>query len=334
MKILYAVQGTGNGHIARALDIYPALTEFGDVDILLSGIQGDIQLPFPVKYRLGGLSFIFGKHGGVDKWATVKKMKLVKLIRDIYTLPVHNYDLIINDFEVVSAWACKLRKKNCISLSHQSAVLHPDTPKPQQKDFFGDWILKYYAPTNSFFGFHFKAFDKNIFTPIIRKQVRELKVSDEGHYTVYLPSYDDNTLVKELSAFETIKWQVFSKHCKEAFDFKNIQVKPIENDAFVRSMASSKGILCGAGFETPAETLFLGKKLLSIPMHGQYEQQCNAAFLASMGIPVIDALSKKNRAIIAEWLDNDKHIKVNYPDNTKQVVTQVVEAYWATQKGN
>lgn len=332
MKILYAVQGTGNGHIARALDIYPALTEFGEVDILLSGIQGDIELPFPVKYHFKGLSFIFGKHGGVDKWATIKKLRLGRLIKDIYALPVNEYDLIINDFELVSAWACKLRKKNCVSLSHQSAVLHPKAPKPEQYDLFGDWILRYYAPANSFFGFHFKAFDKNIFTPVIRKQVRELKVTDEGHYTVYLPSYDDNTLVRELSAFESIKWQVFSKHCKEAFDFKNITVRPIENEAFVQSMASSRGILCGAGFETPAESLFLGKKLLSIPMHGQYEQQCNAAYLASMGIPIIDELNKKNRAVIAAWLDNDKHVAVDYPDNIKEVVTQVIEAYWATQK--
>jgi hypothetical protein len=35
-------------------------------------------------------------------------------------------------------------------------------------------------------------------------------------------------------------------------------------------------------FETPAEALFLGKKLLVIPMTGQYEQECNAAALAAL----------------------------------------------------
>ncbi|MGC4057862.1 MAG: hypothetical protein QM743_07040 [Chitinophagaceae bacterium] len=80
MRILYAIQGTGNGHLARSLDIYPALRQYGEVDVLVSGIQTEMQLPFPVKYRFYGLSFIFGKHGGIDKWETAKRMKPLRLI--------------------------------------------------------------------------------------------------------------------------------------------------------------------------------------------------------------------------------------------------------------
>ena len=39
MKILYAIQGTGNGHLSRARDIIPILQKKGDVDILVSGTQ-------------------------------------------------------------------------------------------------------------------------------------------------------------------------------------------------------------------------------------------------------------------------------------------------------
>lgn len=334
MKILYAIQGTGNGHLARAFDIYPALCRYGTVDILVSGIQGDLSLPFPVKYKLYGLSFIFGKKGGVDKWATFKKAKLGRLILDIFKLPVNDYDLIINDFEAVSAWACKLKKKKCISLSHQSAVLHPNAPKPQKKDLLGALILKYYAPVSSSFGFHFTAFGQNIFTPIIRKQVREISISNNGHYTVYLPSYDDNIIVKELSTFENVEWQVFSKHCKEPFQFKNISITPIENNKFLNSLASCTGVLCGAGFETPAESLFLGKKLLAIPMIGQYEQQCNAACLKAMNVPVIASLNKTNKNEIAAWLKSEQRVKVNYEDNTEKIVSKVVEAHWSGISAN
>jgi len=66
MKILYAVQGTGNGHITRAIEIIEYLQKKGDLDILVSGIQSDIELPFKVKYKFSGLSFIFGKNGGID----------------------------------------------------------------------------------------------------------------------------------------------------------------------------------------------------------------------------------------------------------------------------
>ena len=66
MKILYAVQGTGNGHLSRAMDVVPCLRNFGEVDVLVSGIQADLVLPFEVKYRLHSLSFIFRKSGRVD----------------------------------------------------------------------------------------------------------------------------------------------------------------------------------------------------------------------------------------------------------------------------
>lgn len=51
MKILYALQGTGNGHISRARAIIPILQNYCSVDILVSGYQKDIDLPFEVKYQ-------------------------------------------------------------------------------------------------------------------------------------------------------------------------------------------------------------------------------------------------------------------------------------------
>lgn len=66
MKILYAIQGTGNGHIARARDIIPVLREYADTDILISGHQCELDLPWPVKFNLKGLGFTFGQKGGID----------------------------------------------------------------------------------------------------------------------------------------------------------------------------------------------------------------------------------------------------------------------------
>jgi predicted glycosyltransferase len=39
MKVLYAIQGTGNGHLSRAEDIVPQLRKRCQVDILVSGTQ-------------------------------------------------------------------------------------------------------------------------------------------------------------------------------------------------------------------------------------------------------------------------------------------------------
>src|SRR5690606_36718109 len=123
MKILYGVQGTGNGHLCRALDIIPILQTFGEVDVQVSGIQADIELPFPVTYRLHGLSFIFGKSGGVDLWRTFMSSTVRRFIKEINTLPVEKYDLIISDFEPFLAWARQTRDIPCIARSHQIAAL-------------------------------------------------------------------------------------------------------------------------------------------------------------------------------------------------------------------
>jgi hypothetical protein len=90
-------------------------------------------------------------------------------------------------------------------------------------------------------------------------------------------------------------------------------------------MLSCTGILCGAGFETPAEALFLKKKLLVIPMKGQYEQQCNAAALAESGVPVIKSLKKKYIAKIKNWTENTQFIPVSYPDITEEIIDQLIE---------
>lgn len=325
MKILYAIQGTGNGHISRARDIIPHLMSFCQCDILISGTQCDVELGYPVKYRYRGLSFVFGKSGGIDIWKTLLNANLFKLKREIDHLPVEDYDLVINDFEPVSAWACQKRNVQCISLSHQGSLKYDKAPHPKSMDFLGKFILENYAPASVNFGFHFKSYDEFIFTPVIRKQVRDCEVEELDHYTVYLPSFDDKYLVKKLSKFENVNWHVFSKHSKRSYRYGRVSVQPIENKQFVQDLSKSSGVLCGAGFETPAEALFLNKKLIVIPMKGQYEQQCNAAALEEMGVPVLKNLRSKNLSRIGDWLQSEDKITVDYPDITRSIVSRIIE---------
>ncbi|MFD2554897.1 glycosyltransferase family protein [Sphingobacterium tabacisoli] len=324
MKILYAIQGTGNGHLCRAMDVIPCLQQFGEVDVLISGIQADIPLPFEIKYRLHGLSFIFGKSGGVDLWKTFMSSTIRKFIQEINSVPVEKYDLVINDFEPITAWACHTKDIRCIGLSHQIGALHPDSPKPEEGDMMGKFIMKNYAPVSDAYGFHFKSYHKSIYTPVIRESIRSLDPTNDGHYTVYLPSYDDAHLLKHLTKFEGAKWEVFSKHNSKSLRYKNVSINPINSDAFVKSMASSEGVLCGAGFETPAEALYLGKKVLVIPMKNQYEQHLNAAALEKMGIPVIKSLKKKFEYDIELWLNDNNPITVDYPNHTMSIIETIV----------
>lgn len=332
MKILYAVQGTGNGHITRAMEIIPHLKKKGELDILVSGIQSDIELPFKVKYRFNGMSFIFGKKGGIDIWKTFVKLNSLKLLKEITKLDIKQYDIIISDFEPVSCWAALKAGRVCIGLSNQVATLHPLAPIPKSNDIIGRIVLQNYAPTTYNYGFHFKSLDSNVFTPIIRKEVRKLTPTNKGHYTVYLPSYDDDQIIKRLKNIENVTWQVFSKHTKKEKEFKNISIMPINGKKFLKSMASAEGVFCNAGFGTASEVLFLKKKLLVVPMKKQLEQYCNAEMLSSMGVPVIKKFNSDSIPFLQEWILDETIVNVDYPDNTEKIIDMIVEIHAGKQK--
>jgi uncharacterized protein (TIGR00661 family) len=326
MKILYAIQGTGNGHISRAREIIPLLQNYGELDLLISGTEAEVTLSQPLKYKLHGFSFVFGTRGGVDKWATYKLMNLRQLWHDVHHLPLGQYDLIINDFEPVTAWACRVQKLQSVSLSHQCSFVSKKTPRPAKWN-YAEWLFKYYSPTTHHIGFHFERYDDFIHTPVIRSEIRNLTPTNDGHYTVYLPAYDDKTLLKYLSQVADVRWHIFSKRHKEPYSSGNVQIFPVSNEAFNKSMAGCEGLLTGGGFEGPAEALYLGKKVLMIPMSGQYEQQCNALAASKLGVPVIYTIEEDFISRIDQWVRDDKRVKVNFPDETVQIVDNMIKLY-------
>ena len=174
---------------------------------------------------------------------------------------------------------------------------------------------------------HFANYDTNIFTPVIRTQVREAIPEKKNHFTVYLPAYSDKRIIKILSQVHHIRWEVFSKNSKKKYKENNVKVSPICNDTFIESMVNSTGVLCGAGFETPAEVLFLKKKLMVIPMKGQYEQQCNAAALENMGVEVIKSLKNKFVKKITAWCTSEEYIGVNYLNETESIIDKIIATH-------
>ena len=326
MKILYAIQGTGNGHISRSKEVLKYLVKEADVDILVSERQHEVNLGFKIKYQLEGLGFVFGKNGGIDYYNSIIKARPNKFLLDIYDLPVENYDVVISDFEPIASWACKRKKKPYISLSHQTAFMSEFMPRPKKVNTFAEFIIKWYAPVSIPIGLHYKKYDSFIETPIIREEIRHVEVSNKGHYTVYLPSYDEKHIVERLSKIDT-NWELFSKHYKGSpYREKNVTINPISNELFVKSLASSEGILCNSGFETPSEALYLGKKVLAIPMKGQYEQECNAAALNELGFKTLDQIDDNFEAHVEEWLNSDFRYRADFRNNIPEIIEFILES--------
>ena len=91
----------------------------------------------------------------------------------------------------------------------------------------------------------------------------------------------------------------------------------LDETHFLEGFENCDGILCNAGFEGPAEALFMNKKLFVIPIHNQYEQECNAYALHKMGIPNSKILDVEE---IRNWVHSDIHFTVNYPDDIEDII--------------
>ncbi len=323
MKILYAIQATGNGHLSRAREIIPHLAEFGELDLFVSGDNAQMELPYPIKYRSKGFSIYYDKTGGLDYLKTYKNAKTKRLVQEIKDFPIDKYDLVINDFEFISAYAARLKHKEIIGFGHQIAFHSGATPRPKRKSYFGEMILKHYAPCNYGLGLHFDEFDNFIKKPIIRSEVRSLDVKQKGHYTVYLGHYDDSEVMKYLKRAKDTEFHLFSKTVKTIETHKNITLLPISNQLYLNSLADSEGLITGAGFEAPAEALFLGKKVMAIPIKGQYEQLCNAKALKNIGVTVVKKINDKFSLKLHDWLYNIKPLQIDYPDQTAQMIEDI-----------
>ena len=304
MKIFYAIQATGNGHISRAIQLYPYLQKFGEVDFFMSGNNASLDVNLPIKFKSEGCSLHYSKCGGLNYWDIVKNIKPRQIYKDANALPLKNYDVVINDFDSVTSLACKMQKVNSIQFGHQASFISPKTPRPEKKNLMGEMILKHYAPSPKNIGLHFDKYDDFIYPPIIKDDILNAESKNMGHITVYLPSFQQDCLEKAFNKLPNLKFHWFLNTIKEKQTIKNITYYPVNQEYFNKSLIKCEGIITGGGFETPAEALYLGKKILSIPIRNHYEQECNAAALKKLGVPVVYDVGDDFDLIIEGWLDS------------------------------
>jgi uncharacterized protein (TIGR00661 family) len=325
MKIFYAIQATGNGHISRAMEILPYLDRYGKVDIFLSGANSTLQLDAPVKFRSKGLSLFYTNGGGLNYWEMLRKVSPLRLWREVRDLPVDKYDLVINDFECITSLACAHKRVPSVQFGHQASFVSQKTPRPEHRDVMGEWILRNYARATQYIGLHFAQYDDFILPPVIKKEILQADPEDMGHITVYLSSYSDATVKRYLQPLKEFSFQVFSKEVNRPVRDGNILFLPVGKGAFNKSLITCKAILTGAGFETPAEALYLKKKLMVIPIRGQYEQFCNAAALSKMGVPVLHTLDAGFEAAFRAWMCQRKRPYLPLDYSTGSIVSYLMQ---------
>ena len=327
MKIFYAIQATGNGHISRAMQLYPYLQKFGSVDFFLSGNNASLNIDLPVKFKSAGCSLHYSQCGGLNYWDIAKNIQPVQMYKDAKSLPLKEYDVVINDFDSITSLACKLQKVHSVQFGHQASFVSENTPRPEKKSLLGEMILKHYAPSPKHIGLHFEKYDSFIHPPIIKDEIVNAEPKNLNHITVYLPSFQKDCLEKAFNKLPNLEFHWFLNDVEYKYTEGNITYFPVNQKQFNKSMIDCNGIITGGGFETPSEALYLGKKILSIPIRSHYEQECNAAALKKMGVPVVYEVGDNFDEIIENWLNTPTEYPTMKANNIPETLQYLFDTY-------
>ena len=278
MRIFYGVQGTGNGHITRARVMAKELYKAGiEVDFQFTGRDFDKYFDMDIfnGYQLrDGLTFSSNK-GEVSYLKTLLASKPITFVKDVKTLDLKGYDLVISDFEPVTAWAAKSQGVPVLGIGHQYAFRHK-IPR-EGSDPIAEMVMRYYAPVDIGVGLHWHHFGEPVLPPII-ETYQVSKETIQNKIIVYLPFEDTQEVITYLSPFKHFEFHIYTPE-NVTTKFDNILCKPLSREGFQRDLVDCAGIISNAGFELASEALQIGKKILAKPLHAQMEQISNAAAL-------------------------------------------------------
>lgn len=329
MKILFAVQGTGNGHISRARMMAKHLQSQPNIDTtyLFSGRARkdffDMEIFGDFLHRRG-LTF-HSQNGRVSYFKTLTTNNSFQFLREVYTLDLSAFDLVVCDFEPVAAWAARLRGKPIIGLGHQYAFAH-DAPRAGS-NFIADLVMRYFAPANESLGLHWHHFNAPILPPIIDPSLtRTTEVSNK--IVVYLPFEDQARVQKLLLSMPDYHFVIYAPELRDD-ERSNLSLRKTSHTAFKRDLMSANGVICNAGFELISECLHLGLAVLAKPQGAQMEQLSNAAALQQLGYA--STMVSLDQTAIRNWLDSieqpDQALRVNihYPDVAKSIVEWIAD---------
>lgn len=325
MKVFYGVQATGNGHITRARAMAPKLKQAGiDVTWMFTGRPWEQLFEMEVfgdyEWR-NGLTFAT-RAGQVQYLQTALKNPLARFVRDVKGLDLSGYDLVICDFEPVTAWAAKLQGIKTVGIGHQYAFGY-DIPKAGA-DFFGEKVLHYFAPVSIGLGVHWHHFHHPILPPVIERDMAAPQTLPDK-VIVYLPFEDVNEVIHLLRQFQNHQFFVYSptppKTVRE--HPANIHVRQLSRAGFQKDFADASAVISNAGFELASESLQTGKKILAKPLHGQMEQVSNALALELLQLGQV--MQSLDTATIATWLEQSRAIHVQYPDSAQAIVDWLVQ---------
>ncbi len=318
MKILYGIQATGNGHISRSRVMAKYLQQANvEVTYLFSGREKDKLFDMEVFgdfIHLPGLTFKT-KDGNIDYVQTMLTNNIFRFMKDILTLDLTTYDLIITDFEPITAWAAKLANKNALAIGHQYAF--GDKTPITGESYIAQKIMQYFAPAQQSFGLHWSPYNDNVLPPIIDVELKSSK--DLGAILVYLPFEDQQYVTDMLSQFHSFDFIQYAQDNKDE-QYGNVHLKPASYHGFKTDLKNASAVICNSGFELNSECIHLGIPILTKPIKGQMEQESNALSLQQLGYGQV--MLELDEIVISHWLHHlPTQKQVRFPNVAQELVS-------------
>ena len=325
MKLLFGIQGTGNGHVSRSTQVIDRLLKLGaQVDVLFSGCREDkIYERDVIKSAMFCKGFTFiTQSGSIQLADTLRNLSFFRFARDVHAFDAGGYDLVITDFEPVTAMIAKFNHLPSIGIGHQYAFAY-DIPMDGHS-LLPLWILRYFAPARYTVGMHWHHFNQ----PIIPPKVKLAKEVDPGHILVYLPFESRSDIRSLLEPFSGCRFSIYAPgRIAENYQDGHLMWHSFSKDQFYQDLGNCSGVICNAGFELPSEALSLGKKLLVKPLIGQFEQGSNALALKQLNLGrVMGSLSP---VCVEKWLDDAAPPKLDFPDVADLLARWIIQGNWS-----
>lgn len=319
-KIIYGVSGQGFGHSSRSKEILKYLVSKGHNVLVFTYGQALLLLEdeFEV-FEVPGLGLNY-KDNKLMYWRTIYKNinqmakqsrhwnKILGRFRDF------DPDIVITDFEPLVALLSKLQRTPLISIDniHQLTNTVVTVPTKHKKDLLADkliiksmvWGAKYYLIT-TFFETPIRRKDTFLFPPVVRKEVRDLKVSQQDYILVYQNS-DFGGLLKILKSVDH-KFVIFGTN-KSGVE-GNIEFKDYSTHEWLNYLANCRAIIATAGLSLISEALYLKKPYLTVPIKKQTEQMINAINLEKMGYGKM--MTSFNRKSIEDFISKLAEFRKN-----------------------
>ena len=323
MNILYGVNATGNGHISRSRITISELKKRGhNVTVLFSGrkVEDFFDLeefrPYIIKK---GFTFVF-KKGKLNVFRTLLNIDLIQFVKDIFKIK-KEYDVVVTDFEPISAYAARKLGIHCIGIGHQYSFLKT-IPKSFKMKLASLFFLRFYTPINSTISSHFYHFNQSILPPFIEKGLKNQNSVPlmKNTFLVYLAWEERDQMISILNTIEDNEFIYYSSVDKE-LQIGNITLKPYSNKNFKEDLIACNGLITNAGFQLPAEAIYLGKKILCKPLTGQPEQEHNAKTLKRLEHATVCLELTKDK--IEHWILNGKQKRELYNDSIDLMIEMI-----------